>query len=160
MDNNNNSNYYMLEQTLQDGKLVRLLNCLIVAHLRHNNLTQVPQFYKQNEIDLIWFMLICVYRLLVLLLRLQWPRWMLKLPLTSLYNLLLRLDFPLIYLLQTWNNYSKLFTGSCSRKQWCFRRDFFFPTGFKCYLNSSSTHYCRGFQAIHCSLLNSCLCDQ
>lgn len=45
MDNNNsNSNYYcnssMLEQTLQDGKLLRLLNCLIVAHLRHNNLTQ------------------------------------------------------------------------------------------------------------------------
>lgn len=30
----------MLEQTLQDGKLLRLLNCLIVAHLRHNNLTQ------------------------------------------------------------------------------------------------------------------------
>ncbi|XP_074376327.1 cleavage stimulation factor subunit 50 isoform X3 [Apium graveolens] len=39
MDNNNNNNS-MLEQTLQDGKLVRLLNCLIVAHLRHNNLTQ------------------------------------------------------------------------------------------------------------------------
>ncbi|KAK1384204.1 Cleavage stimulation factor 50 kDa subunit [Heracleum sosnowskyi] len=41
MDNsNNNYNNSMLEQTLQEGKLLRLLNCLIVAHLRHNNLTQ------------------------------------------------------------------------------------------------------------------------
>lgn len=29
-----------LEQTLQDGKLYRLLNSLIVAHLRDNNLNQ------------------------------------------------------------------------------------------------------------------------
>ncbi|KAL4566456.1 hypothetical protein LXL04_030571 [Taraxacum kok-saghyz] len=35
MDNNNN-----LEQTLQEGKLYRYVNNLIVAHLRDNNLTQ------------------------------------------------------------------------------------------------------------------------
>lgn len=29
-----------LEQTLQDGNILRQLNALIVAHLRHNNLSQ------------------------------------------------------------------------------------------------------------------------
>jgi hypothetical protein len=33
-----------VEQTLQDGKLYRHLNSLIVAHLRDNNLNQVSTF--------------------------------------------------------------------------------------------------------------------
>lgn len=39
MDNNNSSNTD-LEQILQDGKLFRQVNCLIVSHLRDNNLNQ------------------------------------------------------------------------------------------------------------------------
>ncbi|KAF3645202.1 hypothetical protein FXO38_19757 [Capsicum annuum] len=38
MESNNS-----LEQTLQDGKLYRHVNALIVAHLRDNNLNQRPQ---------------------------------------------------------------------------------------------------------------------
>lgn len=38
MESSNGSN---LEQTLQDGKLYREVNALIVAHLRDNNLNQV-----------------------------------------------------------------------------------------------------------------------
>lgn len=37
METNNNNR---LEQTLQDGKLYRHVNSLIVAHLRDNNLNQ------------------------------------------------------------------------------------------------------------------------
>lgn len=40
MDSNNNSSSSSLEQTLQDGKLFRQVNSLIVAHLRDNNLSQ------------------------------------------------------------------------------------------------------------------------
>ncbi|KAA3458350.1 cleavage stimulation factor subunit 50 isoform X1 [Gossypium australe] len=32
-----------LEKTLQEGNLFRQLNCLIVAHLRHHNLTQAAR---------------------------------------------------------------------------------------------------------------------
>lgn len=35
-----NSSSCRSEQTVEDGKLYRHLNSLIVAHLRHNNLTQ------------------------------------------------------------------------------------------------------------------------
>ncbi|PNX64780.1 cleavage stimulation factor subunit 1-like protein [Trifolium pratense] len=34
------NNSIISEQTVQDGKLYRHLNSLIVSHLRHNNLTQ------------------------------------------------------------------------------------------------------------------------
>jgi len=38
-----------LEQALQDGNIFRQLNALIVAHLRHHNLSQVCFCYRSSS---------------------------------------------------------------------------------------------------------------
>ena len=73
-----------LEQTLQDGKLYRHLNSLIVAHLRDNNLNQATSFLSLcNGLRLIVWnfcksfnFMFC--RLQVQLLLQLWHHWMLK----------------------------------------------------------------------------------
>lgn len=46
-----------MEQTLQDGKLYRHLNSLIVAHLRDNNLNRVST--SVNNLYIVWFLRKC-----------------------------------------------------------------------------------------------------
>lgn len=43
-----------LEQTLQDGKLLRHVNALIVAHLRDNNLNQARLFSSLPSLSFCW----------------------------------------------------------------------------------------------------------
>ena len=64
-----NSTGSSLEQTLQDGRLYRQVNALIVAHLRDNNLNQVygnKSVWSFLEFDFIlvavWLLINCLWK--------------------------------------------------------------------------------------------------
>lgn len=160
-----------LEQILQEAKLIRQVNALIVAHLRDNNLNQAifsppsSLFTKKNSISF-WCILalfiswILYFRLPPQLLPRRWRRWTLK-----------RLQIGFLRLLQRWKVLSFLkekvsffnrihyliaewYTGSCSGERWGGERNRFccflgYWYRFKCgiWVGYGSNQYNR-FQVI------------